>query len=454
MVILDCLRDQLISPGATGRAFCIAYSGGLDSHVLLYAMAELRQQFPAIALRAIHVHHGLNSQADEWVLHCRHTCAELKLDFHCEYLQAAPAAGQSVEAWARESRYAALTKNLRDEEGLLTAHTKDDQAETVLLQLFRGAGPKGLAAMPQCQSLVSGYLYRPLLNFSRAELLEYAKRHRLSWLEDDSNHDLRFDRNFLRHQIIPVLRKRWPGLSQNLARTAEHCAAAAQGLQALARQDLGEYAQAKALPLKVLQQLAPDRQRNALREWLIQLGCRLPNTHHIHRIQQDLLSCCNDAQPQVTWDKWTIRRYRHELIVTAVQAAKTAVSPKVRWDLSAPLWLPDASGTLTAAKEKNGGLSLTIDPDRLSIGFRQGGERCRLPGKNHSTALKKLFQQWQIPPWQRDKIPLLYHDDELAAVIGYCICTPFAASSHELSWKITFTTSPGRDKFDFIPEGV
>ena len=437
-ILLDYLRDQLVSQRATPQAFCIAYSGGLDSHVLLHLMAQLQQQFPTIALRAIHVHHGLNPRADSWVEHCRHTCAGLNIDFHCEYLQGSPSRGQSVEAWARESRYAALAKHLSSEEWLITAHTEDDQAETVLLQLLRGAGPKGLAAMPQCQSLASGYLYRPLLNFSRAELQEYAKCNHLLWLEDDSNSDLRFDRNFLRHQIIPVLRQRWPGLSPNLARTAEHCAAAAHNLRELAQQDLGEYVQAKILPLPVLQILSPDRQRNALREWLTQLGCRLPNTRHIHRIQQDLLAGRNDSQPQVSWDCWTIRRYRQELIVTAVHAANLTIPQNIRWDLSSPLLLPDSLGTLTAVKEKNGGLSLAIDPGRLSIGFRLGGERCRLPGKNHSTALKKLFQQWQIPPWQRDSIPLLYHDDQIAAVIGYCICAPFAASPHEISWKITF----------------
>lgn len=437
--ILDCLRDQLVFLSDASPAFCVAYSGGLDSQVLLHAMAQLRKQFPHLILRAIHVHHGLNLQADNWVNHCRNVCAEFKIDFHCEYLLDSPAPGLSVEAWARDSRYAVFASHLTHHECLLTAHTQDDQAETVLLQLLRGAGPKGLAAMPQRQSLGSGFLHRPLLNFSRSRLQQYADEFGLSWVEDNSNDDLRFDRNFLRHSILPALRERWPSASQNLARSAQHCAAAADILSAVARQDLGEQACAKTLPLAVLNRLPLDRQRNALREWLHQLGCRLPNTGQLERIERDLLQGRVDAQPQVSWGCWTLRRYRQELMVIANDAGKPSenLPPATPWDLSTALKLPGALGVLTATQERCGGLSLSIDTSRLSVGFRQGGERCRLAGKTHSVALKKLFQEWRIPPWRRGQIPLLFEGDELVAVIGYGVCANYAASPQDIGWQIS-----------------
>ncbi len=343
---------------------------------------------------------------------------------------------------------------------LLTAHTQDDQAETVLLQLLRGAGPKGLAAMPQIQIFFSGHLFRPLLNLSRRQLHEYAIQQNLSWIEDESNADQRFDRNFLRHRIMPLLRERWPGMTKNISRSASHCAEAAAGLSELARVDLNNDPRTESslqrellggdspglLSLELLRALSPSRQRNLLRHWLKDSGCRLPNTRHVQRIQQDLINGRADSQPQVSWDGWVIRRYRQSLIVEAA-ALPVKINGRIYWDLSAPLPLPQ--GELVAVQQVDGGISLRIDPRRLNVRFRLGGERCLLTGKNQTTALKKLFQQWGVPPWRRSTIPLLYQDDELVAVIGYAICAPFAASAGEISWKITKRSAiPAGNKMD------
>lgn len=419
--------------------YLIAYSGGLDSHTLMKAMSLWRAQNPAISLTAVHVHHNLSSQADNWVEHCRRIANELQIAFHCEYLNSSPPRGSSVEAWARESRYSALAKHMTKDMILLTAHTQDDQAETVLLQLLRGAGPKGLAAMPQQQILASGCWMRPFLNLSRICLQEFAEQHGLNWIEDESNAQLRFDRNFIRHRIAPILRERWPEFAGNIARSAQHNAEAADNLNELAQIDLQKQSVLEPLPLIILKNLSAARQRNLLRYWLSSRGCRMPNTRQMQRIQQDFIHSRSDSQPQINWGPWSLRRFRHHLTISQNLGPIGTLSP-IRWDLSSSLQLPHGIGQLVASQGANGGgLSLNVDRQSLTIQFRHGGERCRLVGKTQSTSLKKLFQELKIPPWQRPCIPLLFHRHELAAIIGYGICVPYAAPAGEMGWHITLS---------------
>lgn len=445
MQILQHLHTQLTPLNLT-QPYWIAYSGGLDSHVLLNAMVRLREQIPGISLQAIHVDHGLSPQAAHWVNHCRAVCLGLNVKFYSEPIRESPPTGASVEAWAREARYAIFAKILTPTAVVLTAHTQDDQAETVLLQLLRGAGPKGLAAMPQRQSLSLGSILRPFLNLTRQQLQEYAVQQGLSWIEDESNANHRFDRNFLRHRVMPVLRERWPGAAKNIMRSAHHCADAAAGLAELAQIDLystspqPELLGASSvghqfLSVELLRALPLARQCNVLRYWLSGLGCRLPNTRHIGRIQQDLINGRRDSQPQVSWGRWTIRRYRQTLIVT-LSAPTPDIDAPIPWDVSAPLELPHELGQLSAVQPIQGGLSLAIQHHDLNIRFRRGGERCRPTGKACTYPLKKLFQEWRIPPWQRATVPLLYSGDELVSVIGYCICAPFSVPPAEMGWGI------------------
>ncbi len=439
-MLLEHLHKQLLPLDCT-QSVWIAYSGGLDSHVLLNAMQRLRQQIPNLSIQAIHVHHGLSRHADSWREHCQAVCAALKVTLYCEHINSTPLPGESVEAWAREARYNIFAKILPANAVLLTAHTQDDQAETLLLQLLRGAGPKGLAAMPQRQVFSSGYLNRPLLDLTKQQLREYAIQQNLSWIEDESNADQRFDRNFLRHRIMPALRERWPAASKNIARSANHCAEAATALMELAQQDFRQILQVPesepVLSIITLRRLSPSRQRNALRYWLKSLGCQLPTTQHIQQIQQDLINGRTDSQAQVSWGSWTIRRFQEALWLTT-PVSSINITQEIPWDLSAPLELPGELGQLIAVKQKQGSLSLAIDPSRLSIRFRRGGERCRPATKVHTYPLKKLFQEWNVPFWERSMVPLLYQDDELAAVIGHCTCAPFAASAHEIGWSIQF----------------
>jgi tRNA(Ile)-lysidine synthase len=432
--VVDCLQQQIDIHSQ--NTFWIAYSGGLDSHVLLHSLWRLRQLHPLLSIKAAHIHHGLSHNADSWLEHCRCVCARLQIDFHPYRITSRPSPGESIEAWAREARYNALKDHLAQNDTLLTAHTQNDQAETLLLQLLRGAGPKGLAGMAVKQALGSGHHLRPLLSFTRHELQDYAIYHQLNWIEDESNLDLRFDRNFLRHQILPLLQQRWPAAIKNMARTANHCAEASSLLVELARIDLPASEQPANLDLAVLKTLTPARQRNVVRYWFHLLNCRAPNSAKMRCIQEEMINGRPDSQAQISWGKWILRRFKNTLRLTL--ANQVIDLPIIPWDFSTPLLLPGNLGQLIATKNQKGGLSPHLDPQKITIRFRQGGERCQLTHQHHA-ALKKLFQQWQTPYWERSQTPLLYYNNDLAAVIGYCVCVPFAADKEEIGWSIDLT---------------
>ncbi len=439
-MLLDCLKTQIYNP-SSHNDYLIAYSGGLDSHVLLHLMVELRQQFPALKLQVVHIHHGLSRYASAWADHCQNVCALLPVKFSIEKIDHTPPPKASIEAWAREARYAIFKKKLAVNATLMTAHTQDDQTETVLLQLLRGAGPKGLAAMKSYQPFGQGYLWRPLLNSTRQQLHHYALQHQLTWIEDESNQDCRFDRNYLRHQIIPKLRQRWPAVAKNITRSASHCEEAAMILSDLGHQDIVNHEGSdNQLSIELLHKLSPLRQRNALRHWFAANGCRLPSTKRLQQIQQNLLYSRADANPQVNWDQWIVRRFRQFLILLPAPSLSVAIK-KISWNLQSPLYLPNNLGEISVSQQMGQGIRLPFGVNNLSIQFRQGGERCRLKGKSHSDSLKKLFQQWGVPPWQRDQIPLLYDEDKLVSIIGYGINQEFAAEQNELGLVIIHTSA-------------
>lgn len=298
-------------PALSENAFCVAYSGGEDSHVLLHALAQCRKQV-AFPLRAIHVHHGLSSQADQWMLHCQSVCDALFIPLIIEKVQLNLQPGDSVEAVARRERYAVFQRLLQPQEILVTAHTANDQTETFLLQLLRGAGVKGLSAMPKRKTLGVGFLERPLLPFSREDLHQYALQHQLKWIEDDSNALLRFNRNYLRHEVLPQIQKRWPEVWATVSRSAKHCAEASALLDELAQMDLQNETKDK-LSIENLLTLSPARQRNALRYWIHQQGYLLPNQKHIEEIFQSVILADESAKPVVAWGEVEIRRHKKHL---------------------------------------------------------------------------------------------------------------------------------------------
>ncbi len=435
---VQSVRERLLEALASfppARRYWVAYSGGLDSHVLLHSLAALRDRLPVGALNAVHVDHGLSPHAGEWSQHCATVCERLDIPLTLLQVDARPRRGESPEAAARRARYAALAPLIGEGEGLLTAHHQDDQAETVLLQLLRGSGPRGLAAMPCWDSFGSGWRGRPLLGVERARLRAYAEAEGLHWVEDESNFDTGVARNYLRHEIVPRLRERWPAMAVTLSRAAGHAAEAARLLDDLAERDMVTAGDG-GLEIEPLRGLEVARRRNLLRYWIRVSGFPLPDSAHLQRILDEVIPAAKDASPRVLWRGAEVRRYRNRLYV--MPPLKPFDSSRVlTWKPDEPLALPDGR-VLRAVPVLGQGIARARCRDaRVTVRFRRGGERCRPAGGAHTRSLKKLLQERGIPPWERERLPLLYVGEELAAVVGLFVCEPFPARQGEAGWHVT-----------------
>lgn len=415
---------------APSARYWVAYSGGLDSHVLLHLCSRVLVADPGAGeFHAVHVHHGLHPDADTWTEHCRGVCASLCLPLRILRVDARPKRGESPEEAARKARYQALSGLIGAGDVLLTAQHQDDQAETLLLQLLRGAGLAGLAAMPACTAFGSGFLFRPLLEHARSELRAYAEEHGLSWIEDSSNIELAYDRNFIRHRVLPLLRQRWPAAGKTLSRSASHCAEAKKRLDRLAYDLYHSTLNPDGLTLSIqrLSQFDETDRRWVLRQWLSERGYRMPSKRIVGRIAGEVLAAARDKMPVVTWPEGEVRRWRNALYLLA-PARPFDPQIKLDWDGKTPLILPHGNGVLKPEPTDLGGIDRTAwEQARIRVCYRRGGETCRLPGRAGSHELKKLFQEAGIPPWERSRLPLVYLDDRLAAVADRWVCEPFAA---------------------------
>ncbi len=414
----------------------VAYSGGLDSHVLLHCLATLRHTHP-LKLRAIHVNHSLSPHAEKWGEHCANICAALNVEFSQQTIQAQAAVGESPEEIARERRYAVLSQLLAPQDVLVTAQHQDDQAETVLLQMLRGAGPKGLSAMPRIKPLGLGFQVRPLLDFTRAELQAYAEENNLQWIEDESNTNLNFSRNYIRHEVMPVLKKRWPSVSQTLSRVSANCAEAQQFLQEISTEEMTRVqgSHSHSLSVKALLALDEAKQRMVLRFWLQQLGFPMPGVTKLQQIQHDMLTARADRNPHIIWCGVELRRYQDELYAMPC-LSKRDTQQVFTWDFNMPLVLPSI-GELSATTVN--GQGLRMDLTDVTIRFRQGGEAFHQAKRQCHQMLKNLFQEWGVPTWQRDRIPLIYVGDTLAAVVGFGVAEEFSVKQDEQGYLVTLT---------------
>lgn len=431
---------QVLQRFPAAPRYWVAFSGGLDSHVLLHALVILRDTRRVLPeVLAVHINHGLHPDADEWERHCAKVCQALSVTFKAIRVRARSQAGESPEAAAREARYQALAPLVADDDLLLTAHHRDDQAETLLLQLVRGAGPSGLAAMPAYMRFGRGGLGRPLLEVSRAVLERYGYGHGLHWISDSSNADMRYDRNFIRHRVLPALQARWPSVNRTLSRVASNQQDAVVLLDDLAASDYTAVAGLvpRTLSRRRLVALTPERQRNVVRYWLRCRSLPTPGQVHLEAILLDAAFGSEQISPCMQWRGAQVRRYHDNIYAMRPLASMPRLRTRLGWDPRTPLEL--AQGRLRATRIRGAGLSARLcEEGCVEVRFRRGGERCRPAGRRHTRLLKKLFQEQGIPPWERGILPLICIDGDLAAVADLWVCEPFAARGGEDGWLVSW----------------
>ncbi len=401
------LVDVFLSENIVNPKLLLAYSGGLDSSVLLHLLYQVNKTLP-FQLTAQHVHHGLSANADAWADFCASTCKQLNVPLSISTVKVENA-GLGIEAAARAARYQALQQSEAD--FMLLAHHQDDQAETFLLQLARGAGVKGLAGM----ATQNGKLLRPLLDAPHRALLDYAKQHRLTWIEDESNADTKFDRNFMRHEILPVLAKQYPAIRQTISRSAQHMAEANGLLDEIAKQDVQSCLKEKTINLQILKQLSQARINNALRWWLVQNDCNLPSAAQLQQISQQLFTAKTDAMVKIkVSDNYTLQRYRD--CVFLQKNMETVPAINLLWNGENVVSLPDGS-QLIFSQTLGHGFALNRVPNiKLRIQYRQGGERFRPDLGRPSRSLKTVLQTCEIAPWLRAQLPLIFMDEILVII--------------------------------------
>jgi tRNA(Ile)-lysidine synthase len=404
-------------PGFPNVGLVVALSGGVDSTALLAALAA--QRVEGLRVRAVHVNHGIHPNAGKWSEQCAVLARGLGVPLEVLQTRIARQPGVSLEAAARDARYAMLAAELAPGEVLLTGHHEDDQLETVLLQLFRGAGLAGLAAMPQLTAFAEGWLARPLLSRSRAELQEWARAAGLSWVEDDTNADETLDRNYLRRQVLPLIRERWQGVGSAVSRSARHAAEGQRLLDMIARADVERASSGAELFVPTLRALQPDRRRNALRFWIAGAGARAPDTSRLEELAGPVLDARPDSNPRVTWGDVEVRRHADLLAIRISDAGQqdaAALTVEWAWKVVPSLELIEGGGTLELKPDPHGPIDLDVLPATVTVSRRRGGERLRPRRGGPRRSLKSLLQESHLPIAQRGRLPLLFSGATLLAV--------------------------------------
>ncbi|MBC8954115.1 tRNA lysidine(34) synthetase TilS [Xenorhabdus sp. PB62.4] len=421
----DPLLTMLAEQIEPHKKILVGFSGGLDSTVLLHLLVRLRTEYQQqnyqqqncepMALRAIHIHHGLNAKADLWVEHCRQICIDWQVDFRTEKVSL-DIRRNGVEAAARDARYQSFQRELQQGEILATAQHLDDQAETFLLALKRGSGPAGLSSMPFCMPFAETTLIRPLLNAGRAELEAYAQEQELKWIEDDSNQDDRYDRNFLRLHIMPLLNQRWPHFPQAVSRSAGLCGEQERLLDELLSESLNSLTTLEgAISIPPLERCSEAKRNALLRRWFNQHGVKMPAREQLQRIWSEVALARQDAEPCFKLGQYHIRRYRQQLWL--VPQHQFLAGTVLEWDIEQELALPDGLGTLVRAEENGIRVRAPDNNEQVTIRFGVQGN-ISIVGRQHSRHSKKLWQEFGVAPWLRERVPLLYYGDKLIAALG------------------------------------
>jgi tRNA(Ile)-lysidine synthase len=410
---LRAVLDAHTPAGATGLV--IALSGGADSASLLAAASALGAGFRGLPVRAVHIDHGLQTAAASFRESCAALCAALDIPLAVIPVAVRTPPGASLEAAARNARYVALAEELRAGECLLTAHHREDQAETLLLQALRGAGLKGMSAMPVCRPFGSGWHLRPLLDVPQSELLAFGASTSCVSVIDPMNANLRFDRGYLRRRVWPLIESRWPGAAATLARTAQHAAEAQELLDRAAAAAVGRLRDGDALSVPGLRALSSPERINALRFWLRDAEVEPPSTARLNEALRQIFEADTDHLPAIVWDGRALRRYRQRLFLTDAHPPRLEgtrhwrVAPGSRVDLG------PGSGTLRWTAQI-GGLDAQRLPETLTVRRRDGGETLKPGAKARTQSVQHLCQSQGVLPWLRGALPLMFADDALIAV--------------------------------------
>jgi tRNA(Ile)-lysidine synthase len=390
----------------------LAFSGGIDSTVLAYLL--LKQHRKLGRLRLIHVDHGLQAASGEWSRQFARLARTWRVPFVGLKANILPRKGVSPEAAARDARYELLARAMESGEVLVTAQHRDDQVETLLLQLFRGAGVTGLSGMPAIAAFGPGTIARPLLDLSRGEIEALARRARLRWIEDPSNADTRFSRNFLRQRLMPLIREHWPGVDRAIARSAMHMAEAAALLNERAAHDLAGLVDGAAVSVRGLRALPMNRRRNVLRAFIGRHGVEMPEASRLKEMSGPLLAARSDAQPEVAWaDARVVRRGGRLELKKLREGASVFAAKSWRWQIDRRLILEDR--TLELIDDAAGPIDLARLPKTIEVRARRGGERMRLGARARTRSLKSLLQDSKISVEERAQMPLLFANEQLIA---------------------------------------
>ncbi|MBY0499925.1 MAG: tRNA lysidine(34) synthetase TilS [Nitrosomonas sp.] len=426
------VRNTLLAHIKPGDHLAVALSGGVDSVVLLHALASLSREIP-LTLSAVHINHGISSNATLWSKFCCHLCHSYGISIYIAYLKIKKETGESLEAKAREERYRVFSQ-IHANYVVLAQHL-DDQAETLLLQLLRGAGIKGLCGMPPVRKLSSPaipQILRPLLEISRDEIESYGRLNKLNWIKDESNDSIIFNRNFLRHEILPILKKRYPNYPKTLLRTSRHFSEASSLLDELAAMDNENCMVSGKIQISSIRMLSFARAKNLLRYNLAQRDITLPSTVKLETILHQIMSAGPDSHPCISFGNTEIRCHKGSIYILSNKASLSS-SARYIWNGESHLVLDHFNGTICFTDVKSQGISRKkISTELITIRSRKGGE-CFMPTCNRPRrSLKNLLQEASIPPWERNTIPLIFCGEKLIWVPGIGIDCEFQVKSDEL----------------------
>ena len=434
--------NKLLDSFPDSRRILIAYSGGIDSSVLLHLLCSIRSKLKQ-ALEVIYIDHGLQKESSDWGEFCRQECIKYNVPFALMKINESCPENLSVEGWARDKRYSLISKLVRKNDILFTAHHQDDQVETFFLQIFRSAGPRGLSSMPVFKKFGDGFHARPFLIFSRKEIEKYAKNNNISWQEDNTNCDIRYDRNYLRHNILAELDNKWPSYRKSVCRTINHQKECLMLIDEIGLEDMTAvlYKNSMNLNIKLIKKFSIPRQKNIIFFWLNSLNFEKPTSKHMDQIMMTLINSRIDKTPCVNWRNTEIRRYGDLLYASRIINSND-LNLEINWNTKTPL---NIHGETLIANETFGrGISKTTIKDaEIVIRYRHGGEKIYSNSIVHSKSIKKLFQEHRVLPWFRNRIPLIYINKQLAVVPGFCIDKNFSANENETALDIHWS---GYDK--------